>query len=201
MFSLRKPSADFVREYLRKWQDEPFSYPEVGLSRTGVAGRFWVDRHRVCVGHGAEGFAVAQRAVRQWKMFPEEMVELFFRDRPVEVGTMVAVLFRAPGFWSLNPARILYVIDEEIERKGDLVQRFGFAYGTMADHLECGEEQFLVEWNHVDDSVWYHLTAYSRPRHWIVWLGYPYARMQQARFRRLSGDAMQRAVKELTVAE
>jgi hypothetical protein len=45
--------------------------------------------------------------------------------------------------------------------------------------------------------VWYELVAFSRPRHWLAWLGYYFVRWQQARFRRLSGIAMQRAVNEI----
>jgi hypothetical protein len=72
--------------------------------------------------------------------------------------------------------------------------RYGFAYGTLPDHPERGEERFFVEWNQADDSVWYDLLAVSRPGHWLARLGYLYARYEQAKFRRLSGEAMQRTV-------
>lgn len=196
MFSFRKPTADFVSLYLQARADEPFSYSEVGVSRNSAATQLRVDTHRVPLGTGEVTFQRSRNAIKTWQMFPREMVTLYFADRPIESGTIVAVLFRAPGFWSLNPAKIVYVIDDEVEHPGKRIRRFGFAYGTLADHLECGEEQFLIEWNLEDDTVFYRLTAYSRPQHWLVWLGYPYARQQQARFRRLSGKAMQRAVKE-----
>jgi uncharacterized protein (UPF0548 family) len=120
-------------------------------------------------------------------MFPPEMTQVFWPDSPQQPGDVVAVRYRARPFllWMLLPARVVYRVEEP--------RRFGFAYGTLPDHPERGEERFLIEWNQADDSVWYDLVAVSRPRHWLARLGYLYARYEQAKFRRLSGDAMQRA--------
>jgi uncharacterized protein (UPF0548 family) len=138
---------------------------------------------------------------------------------PQEPGDVVAVLYRARPFclWMLFPARVVYVIDDPIEMASGVREhpdgagtsnkpdpigrltrparraRFGFAYGTLPDHPERGEERFLVEWSQADDSVWYDLLAISRPGHWLARVGYLYARYEQAKFRRLSGEAMQRA--------
>ena len=95
----------------------------------------------------------------------------------VEVGATVAVKARAFGTWSLNATRVVYVIDES--------RRFGFAYGTLPDHVEKGEERFLVEWL-ADDSVWYSILAFSRPQHPLVKLSAPLARRLQAQFARAS---------------
>lgn len=73
-------------------------------------------------------------------------------------------------------------------------RRFGFAYGTLPGHVESGEERFVVEWREDDDSVWYDILAFSRPRHLAARAGYPLARGLQARFRRDSAAAMVRAV-------
>ncbi len=191
MFSLQKPTESDVIEYLVAQRDQPFSYAQVGASRDNPPNGFCVDHHRVLLGRGEETFDRARTAIQQWQMFPKEMLELFWPDSPIEVGTNVAVLFRAPLFWSLNPCRIVYVIDDDAE--GECV-RFGFAYGTLPDHLECGEERFSVEWNRSTDEVFYDLFVFSRPQHVISRIGYPYARWQQARFRQLSGSAIQSAV-------
>lgn len=53
------------------------------------------------------------------------------------------------GFYTLNACRSFYVVDEE-----GPMERFGFAYGTLAQQAESGEERFTVEWNREDDSVW-----------------------------------------------
>jgi uncharacterized protein (UPF0548 family) len=72
------------------------------------------------------------------------------------------------------------------------VRRCGFAYGTLPHHVERGEERFSVEW-HPDDTVWYDVRAFSRPRYWPVRLAFPLARWLQRRFVTESKAAMQKA--------
>jgi uncharacterized protein (UPF0548 family) len=95
----------------------------------------------------------------------------------------------ALGLWWLNACCIVYVIDET-----EPVRSFGFAYGTLAAHVERGEERFSVEL-HADGAVWYDLRAFSRPRYWPVRLTKPLARCLQRRFVRDSQAAMQQAVR------
>jgi uncharacterized protein (UPF0548 family) len=185
MFTLRKPTEPETIEYLISRNDLPLTYGDAGLTLEPSRG-FKVDRHRVLLGYGEDVFQKAKDAIGNWEMFPTEMAELLWPDRPISQGTVVGVLFRATWMWSLNPCRIVSTIDE--------TRRFGFTYGTLSGHLECGEERFCIERRMDDDSVWYELLAVSRPRHLLTWLGYPFVRHQQARFRRLSGEAMQRAV-------
>jgi uncharacterized protein (UPF0548 family) len=93
------------------------------------------------------------------------------------------------GLWWLNACRIVAMADE-----GCLVRRFGFAYGKMPDHAGSGEERFLVEWDREEGSVWYDILAFSRPRHVLARLSYPWVRRVQKRFGRESAAAMCRAV-------
>jgi uncharacterized protein (UPF0548 family) len=120
-------------------------------------------------------------------MFQLGWVRVHDNAAPIRVGSAVAVLIRHFGFWSLNASRIVYVIDEE--------RRFGFAYGTLRDHAESGEERFCVEWDS-DDSVVYDLLSFSRPHQWPVKVLQPVARVLQKRFARDSMLAMKRAVVE-----
>lgn len=99
---------------------------------------------------------------------------------------MVAQVF---GLWCLNACRIVSVVDDQ-----GPVKKFGFAYGTLPAHVESGEERFSVEWNKEDDSVWYDILAFSRPRQFLVRAGYPAVRRLQKRFARDSAAAMVRAV-------
>lgn len=117
-------------------------------------------------------------------MFDLGWVELVDPKAPIEAGTTVAVLVRSLGLWSLNAARIVYVVDER--------DRFGFAYGTLPDHAESGEELFLVT-RDAGGTVTYELRADSRPHQWPARLGYPWVRRLQKRFARCSLQAMQRA--------
>jgi uncharacterized protein (UPF0548 family) len=65
----------------------------------------------------------------------------------------------------------------------------------LEDHVERGEESFLIEWRRSDDSVWYDILAFSRPKHILAWLGYPLVRRAQKHFARTSAAAMFRAVR------
>ena len=105
----------------------------------------------------------------------------------------MAVLASRCGVWWLNACRIVYVIDEAAP-----FRRFGFAYGTLPDHAERGEERFTVEWRD-DDSVWYDLLAFSQPRHWLARLGYPLTRHYQKCFGLDSLAAMSKAVRTASV--
>ncbi len=98
---------------------------------------------------------------------------------------MVAILARSLGVWWLNACRIVGVVNDD-----GPVRRFGFAYGTLPDHVGSGEEQFLVEWNQEKDEVWYDILAFSRHRHVLARLGYPWMRRLQKRFGRESAAAM-----------
>jgi len=200
MFSLFQPTPEEIRAYLARQPSEPFSYDCVGATRENPkARRGWnIDHERVLLGTGRETFERARRAIERWEMFPAEVATLYW-PKPPRAGLCVAVLYRASlvKLWMLFPARIVDFLDGPVEAGGPRIERYGFAYGTLPDHPERGEERFLVEWDRGDDRVWYDLLAVSQPAHWLARVGYFYARMEQARFRRLSCRAMQRAAAEV----
>ncbi|PYY03733.1 MAG: DUF1990 domain-containing protein [Acidobacteria bacterium] len=189
MFSLTAPSDDGIRRFISKQIDSGFSYPDVGASATLVPTGYNVDHHRVQLGTGTLAWNRAVEAIRAWQMFNIPWMRLCWPTVPIRVGTEVAVLVRHFGFHSLNACRIVYVIDE-----ADPIKRFGFAYGTLAEHAERGEERFTVEWNRDDDKVWYDILAFSRPRQMLARLGYPLSRFLQKRFAEGSKAAMVKSV-------
>ena len=187
---MKKPSKAEIERFIASQRDLPLSYDEVGATRDGVPPKSYVvDRYRVKLGEGEEAYERAREALCSWRQLELGWVGLRPGGAPVEVGTTVAVLASHVGFWSLNSARIIYLVQE----RGD-VERFGFAYGTLPGHAERGEERFLVEWSHEDDAVFYDVLAFSRPNHILAWLGYPFARVLQRRFARDSEEAMRKAV-------
>jgi uncharacterized protein (UPF0548 family) len=163
LFLLNEPPERYIDEFLRAQRDASFSYQEVGASREGekeLAG-YAVDHNRARLGEGEGTFDRAITALRAWKMFDLGWIRVLSPDAPIEAGTTVAVLARHHGFRSLNGCRIVYLIDED---DGD-ARRYGFAYGTLPEHGERGEERFTVEWHCDDDSVHYDLYAFSQPNH------------------------------------
>ena len=188
MFLLRKPSDETIRRFISSQHELPFSYREVGATRSETPpANYKVDHNRIRLGEGKDIYQRAVSALRNWQQFDLGWVQIVPPNTPVEVGRTVAVRAHTFGFWSLNACRIVYLIDEK-----EPVRRFGFAYGTLPNHVECGEERFTIE-QHEDDSVWYDIYAFSHPEHPLVRLGAPVARKLQRRFARESLNSMRAA--------
>jgi uncharacterized protein (UPF0548 family) len=180
MFLFRKPSEKLLQQFIVSQHDLPFSYSHVGATRSQLPSGFTVDHNRVRLGEGKEIYDRAVAALRNWKQFDLGWVGIVPAGLSIKVGATVAIQAKTFGFWSLSACRIVYVIDED-----DEVKKFGLAYGTLPDHVECGEERFTVEWQ-ADDSVWYDILAFSRPRHPLARLGRLFARRLQKQFARES---------------
>lgn len=181
MFLLKKPSVEQIREFVDAQQGLPFSYPEVGATKGELPEIYTVDHNRTKLGGGATTYTRAIAALKEWRQFDLGWTKIVPSQTTIQLGQTVAVQARSFGLWSLNASRVVYVIDEE--------RRFGFAYGTLAAHVERGEERFLIEWDVQDDAVWYDILAFSEPRHILVKASRPLARMLQKRFAR---DSLQR---------
>jgi uncharacterized protein (UPF0548 family) len=189
MFLHRKPSEESVRHFISSQRELPFSYSQPGATRAEAApSGYNVDHSRIKLGDGGEAFQRAVTALRSWKQFDLGWLAIVPPDTAIEVGATVAVRAHTLGFWSLNACRIVYVIDE-----GEPVKKFGFAYGTLPDHVERGEERFAIEW-YPDGSVFYDIYAFSRPQHPLVRLGFPVARKLQQKFVRNSLDVMVKTI-------
>jgi len=189
-YSILRPTEKQIDQFIAAQRGLPFSYREVGATRSALPSGYAIDHNHVCLGRGRETYQRAKAALCRWEMFRLNWAQLCWPDTPIETGATVAVLARALGLWSLNACRIVYIIEEEAE-----IEWFGFAYGTLPEHAEQGEERFSVVWDQADDTVWYDILAFSRPRQLPAKLGYPYTRALQRRFARDSKQAMVDAVK------
>ena len=188
MFLARRPSSENIDRFLRESQDLPLSYSPIGIVKADTV-RQDLEEATVAIGHGKADFERARGALMAWKQFDIGWVETFPRHAPVTVGTVVAVLIRHLGFWSLNGCRVLYSVGL------DDVARFGFAYGTLTNHAEAGEELFEVFIDSQTDEVMYRIRAISWPQATLARVGQPIVRAFQARFRRHSAAAMKRATR------
>ena len=150
---------------------------------------FVLDHTRTLLGQGPTTFERARAGLERWGQFQLGWLEAFPNDTPIRSGETVIVVARVFGMWWTNGARIVYTVDES----GEPVARFGFAYGTLPDHVESGEERFLIEWDRNTDQVRYDILAFSRPRHFLTRIGHRQARAMQKRFGQQSVAAMQRA--------
>lgn len=191
MFLVTKPTSEAIDRFLGRAATTDYSYSKVGATRTEQTiheSVYNVDHNQIVIGSGLEEFGKAKNAITFWRMFDMPWVELCWPNTPIEEGRTVAILIRHFGFYSLNAARIVYTIEEP--------DRFGFAYGTLEDHGESGEERFSVRLDEETGDVVYDLYAISQPKHFLAYLGYPLTRILQKRFAADSKQAMFRAVRD-----
>jgi uncharacterized protein (UPF0548 family) len=185
MLLLQKPSRQFLQEFLTQQRDAPFSFRHFDLTAEQTPSGYARDHERTELGRGPETFQAASEALRSWTMFDLGWASIADPECPLTSGRVVGVLARVGCLWTLNVCRILEVLDEP-------GRRLGFVYGTLDEHVEEGEERFLVERDSAD-RVWFDLLAVSRPHRWYVRLARPLARLFQRRFRRDAAAAMLRA--------
>jgi uncharacterized protein (UPF0548 family) len=188
MLCASRPLRNSIDAFISAQQNQNFSYEEVGSSRREAPNGYTADHNRIQLGQGGDSFERAKRAIQQWKMFEMAWLNLCWPDTPIVPGVNVAVVVSHLGFWSMNACRIVYVVEEHGSAK-----KYGFAYGTLPEHGEIGEERFTVEFHPEDQTVWYDLYAFSRPTA-LARLAYPFTRRLQKRFAKDSKSAMLKAV-------
>jgi uncharacterized protein (UPF0548 family) len=189
MFLAHRPSAREIEEFIKQSINLPLSYEQVGLAKQSPSD-FKIDQASGVIGRGKTTFERAKLALREWRHFELGWVEIFPKNASIEPATTVAVLVHHFGFWSLNGCRVVYELGDRPDDTS-----FGFAYGTLTNHAEMGEEIFQVSISPESEEVSYRIRAASKPRATLARIGYPITRMLQARFRRDSIAAMQRAVR------
>ena len=101
----------------------------------------------------------------------------------VEAGSTVAVAAPLGPLAAVAVCRIVAVVDKS--------DRYGFAYGTLPGHPECGEEAFLVT-REPDGTVRLTVTAFSRPASWLTRIPSPLIPPLQRLYARNCGWALRR---------
>ncbi len=86
MFSIRKPSAESIRQFLERQSTLSHTYPAVGATRGSPPAGYVVDHTRIQLGNGEEAFRAARVALEQWEHFRLGWVEAwpaadYFRGR------------------------------------------------------------------------------------------------------------------------
>ncbi|MET9701165.1 DUF1990 domain-containing protein [Streptomyces sp. NPDC006529] len=162
------------------------SYPDRGATRLRPLPRGYhhLD-HRVRVGHGRAAFEAAGAAVTTFALHRATGMRVRAEHGAVRPGTRVVV---GIGFGPLRidaPCEVIWTAYEP--------GRAGFAYGTLDGHPESGEESFLVELAE-DGSVWFSVTAFSRPAAWYTHLAGPLVPALQLGCARLLGRTLRTLV-------
>jgi uncharacterized protein (UPF0548 family) len=159
-----------------------FTYSEVGATRDGgpLPPAYSHLRHRVRIGRGEAEFRAAAEALGTFRMhrrLPVGVNASAPRAEPdADVTVTLAGLVHAP-------CRIVWVVDEP--------GRYGWAYGTLTGHPECGEEAFLLALG-PDGDVWFEVVAFSRPGGWAARLLGRSVPVMQRLYARRCGQVLRR---------
>ncbi|MFE7096339.1 DUF1990 family protein [Streptomyces erythrochromogenes] len=143
-------------------------------------------RHRTHLGHGRAVFESAGAAVTTFHAHRAAGLRVRAGVGAVRPGIRIVVGIGRGPLRVEAPCEVVWTAYEPA--------RIGFAYGTLPGHPECGEESFVVDMA-PDGTVWFTVTAFSRPNRWYTRLAGPLvpfvqqhsARRIGRRLRRLAG--------------
>ncbi|MFD3944824.1 DUF1990 family protein [Streptomyces sp. NPDC058579] len=162
------------------------NYREVGATaRDFLPGGYQHLHHMVRVGHGRDDFETAGAAVTTWRMHRASGARVRTEAVRAAPGAFVEVSLGLGPVRFTAPCEVIWTAYER--------DRVGFAYGTRAGHPESGEESFVVDL-HPDRTVWFTVTAFSRPAAWYTRLAGPLAPAAQRAYARRLGRTLRRVV-------
>jgi uncharacterized protein (UPF0548 family) len=186
MFTLHSPSTACLESLREQQRHTAFTYANVGATRRGAAiPGFTTDTYQVHVGRGQAVFQAAKRMLEGWHVHQARGLQLCTDGQNLEPQQTVVLVARVLFVNVMCACRVTYIIDE--------ARAFGFAYGTLPAHPECGEERFLVEWLE-NNEVRFSLFSFSKPSSLLFWLGYPVGRLVQRVYSQRYLQAMQKGV-------
>uniref|UniRef100_A0A6N2LXQ7 DUF1990 domain-containing protein n=2 Tax=Salix viminalis TaxID=40686 RepID=A0A6N2LXQ7_SALVM len=138
------------------------------LSKDG----FLINHARVLVGSGAETYEKGKLALENW------------RSTPIRSGVKFCVCVKEFLPWVMMPLQIVYV-NESRSSKKDMASFCRYP----SSHLLAGEERFSIE---IDEKnqVWYEVLSFSKPAHFLSFIGYPYVQLRQKFFAHQSSNAV-----------
>jgi uncharacterized protein (UPF0548 family) len=164
---------------LTHYESTSVTYSEVGATADVLPPGYRHAKRRTRLGDAPSVFEHASTALMDWRMHRRSGLAVAADVRATEGGTVVLGLGSPVSV--VIPCRVIYVVDEP--------DRQGFAYGTLTDHPEQGEERFMVTRGGRGEA-WLEIVAFSRPASRLVaWSG-PVNRVAQLRATRRYEDAL-----------
>lgn len=165
----------------------PFTYPEPGATRrTPLPTGYHHLHEETFLGHGRAVLERAGEAVTTFRMHRAVGVSLRTSSDRADPGVAVETGLALGPLRVAAPCRVVWSVYDS--------DRIGFAYGTVPGHPERGEESFVVELRD-DDTVWFAVTAFSRPATWYTRLAGPVVPMLQRAYARRCGRVLRRLVR------
>ncbi|MFB6825228.1 DUF1990 family protein [Streptomyces virginiae] len=160
------------------------NYPDRGATaHRPLPGGYNHLHHRTRLGHGRAVFETAGTAVTTFHAHRTSGMRVQADDGAVRPGSRVLVGIGLGPLRIDAPCEVIWTAYEPA--------RIGFAYGTLAGHPECGEESFVVDMD-PDGTVWFTVTAFSRPNAWYTRLAGPVIPFLQLSYARLLGHHLRK---------
>jgi uncharacterized protein (UPF0548 family) len=183
VFSLRPPSASDLAGVVAAQAACALTYAEHGATDGALPAGYHHDQWEADLGSFDEAtFERLGVAVCHWQVQRGAGLTVYPAD-PVRPDLTIALCARLPGAYVTAAARVVYVTSEPGRR--------GFAYGTLPQHPEQGEEAFHVVRH--GSRIMFRVTAFSRPRHPLARIGAPVSRLIQQHTSRAYLRAMREA--------
>ncbi len=142
MLHLGRRTTDELESLHRSAAAADLTYSHVGSSlRTDPRPGGQLRRSTGHLGSGEPAFRTGCDRLHRWAPHAAFGARIHPPEAPVDVGTTVLVILSWGPIEVVAPNRIVAVVDSP--------GMFGFAYGTLPGHPECGEESFVVR---MDDA-------------------------------------------------
>jgi uncharacterized protein (UPF0548 family) len=171
VFSMRRPSPSYLASVVAVQTGCELTYAEHGATAGLMPSGYQHDQWEIDLG-GFDEVTFDRLGVELlgWRVQRGAGLSVHPLE-PVKPGLTFAFWFRFSGVYVTAAGRVVYVTSE--------ADRRGFAYGTLPQHPEQGEEAFhLVK---EGGRMLFRVTAFSRPRHPLARLGAPVSRIVQVR--------------------
>ncbi|KAF2306318.1 hypothetical protein GH714_016419 [Hevea brasiliensis] len=147
---------------------------------------FLLNHARVLVGSGLETFDKGKLALQTWRHFG--LTWAFVDPKtPIQTGVKFCVCLKQFLPWVMMPLQVVYVKESKKSKKA--MASFSFGSGTLQGHLLAGEERFSIEMDE-NNQVWYEVLSFSKPAHFLSFVGYPYVQFRQKIFAQQSANAV-----------
>ncbi|WP_411104636.1 DUF1990 family protein [Streptomyces sp. cmx-4-9] len=160
------------------------TYPDRGATaRLPLPAGYHHLRHRTRIGQGRRVFEAAGVAVTTFLAHRTSGMRVRADARAVRPGARVEVGIGLGPLRITAPCEVVWTAYEPT--------RTGFAYGTLDGHPETGEESFLVSTD-ADGTVWFTVSAFSRPGTWYTRLAGPVVPFCQRQYARRLGRTVRR---------
>jgi uncharacterized protein (UPF0548 family) len=149
----------------------PFTYPDVGATRSGPLPAGYAHGERTAtVGTGRAAFERVAAAVFDWRLQRGIGLRVRASGAPTAAGAVVVLTAGLPRLGYDIPCRVVWARTEGDER--------GFGYGSLPGHPESGEECFVVTLR-PDGAVVFTTRVFSRLASPLARLGGPVSRAVQ----------------------